>query len=126
MRKARHKNLFLRLVGEFAGEELRLGQESTWLVVLSIFDILMTYALLRQGFHFYESNPVAQWWFTRWNMAGMTVFKFLAVAVVSCEVVERRRPGLGRAVLSLGIVAVGAVLVYSVRLFVNHVGMPGV
>ena len=63
-----------------------------------MFDLLMTYTLLRRGGGFYESNPIAKWWFARWNIAGMTIFKFLslAVAIVASEVVERRRPGLGR------------------------------
>jgi hypothetical protein len=113
-----------RFTGEFTGAPLLLARESALLLVVSTFDILMTYALLRQGFQFYESNPVARWWFVRWNMAGMTIFKFLVVtiAIVSCEVVERRRPGLGRGVMGLGILAAAVVVAYSVALFVRHVG----
>src|SRR5690349_14791977 len=62
---------------EFTGEPLLLAQEAALILVLSTVDLLLTYALLRQGLQFYESNPVARWWFVRWNMAGMTVFKFL-------------------------------------------------
>lgn len=108
-----------RLVGEFTGEPLRLARESALLLVLSTLDLLMTYALLRRGLRFYESNPVADWWFARWNMAGMTAFKFLvvSVAIVACEVVERRRPGLGRKVVRFGALAAGLVVAYSLALF---------
>jgi hypothetical protein len=115
---------FLRdFAAEIAGQPLLLASESCWLVILSTLDLFMTYLLLRTGMNFYESNPVAQWWFARWNIAGMTVFKFLvvSVAIVSCEVVERRRPGLGRRVIGLGILAAGAVVAYSVALFFRHV-----
>jgi hypothetical protein len=110
------------LAGEFAGDPLLLARESGLLVVISALDLFMTYILLRSGFHFYESNPVAQWWFTRWNIAGMTVFKFLvvSVAIVASEVVERRRPGLGQGILRIGIVAAGAVVIYSLALLVRH------
>ena len=109
-----------------AGEHLRLGRESSWLLTLSIADLLMTYALLRQGLHFYESNPIARWWFVRWNMAGMTAFKFLVVGgvIVLCEIVERQRPGLGRAVLWLGSLVAGIVVIYSFGLLLKHANVP--
>ena len=90
---------------------------------MSVLDLLMTYVLLRQGFHFYESNPLARWFFVRWNMAGMVAFKFLLIslAIVFCEIVERRRPGLGRKVLGFGTVAASAVVAYSLLLFYRHV-----
>jgi hypothetical protein len=61
----------------------------------------------------------------RWNIAGMVGFKFLAIsiAIVACEVVERRRPGVGRRILTLGIVAACGVVAYSVVLFIRHSGL---
>jgi hypothetical protein len=108
---------------EFHGHPLILGSESLVLLLVSLLDLFMTYALLRQGMRFYESNPVARWFFARWNMAGMVGFKFLviALAIVACEVVERRRPGVGRLILKLGIVAGSAVAIYSSLLFYRHV-----
>jgi len=108
---------------ELFGDPLRLSRESATLLAVSVLDLLMTHTLLRQGFHFYESNPVANWFFSRWNMVGMVAFKFvlITVAIVFCEVVERRRPGLGRRVLELGTVAAGAVVAYSLLLFFRHV-----
>ena len=114
-----------RLFHELAGEPLRLTVESRVLVLLSVLDLLMTYALLRQvGVRYYESNPVAHWFFRRWNIAGMTLFKFAVIGavIVLCEVVERRRPGLGRGVLCVGSLAAAGVVAYSVYLFLKHSG----
>lgn len=90
-------------------DKMRLSGEGRLLVLLSILDLLVTYSLLRHpdGLH-YEANPIAQWWFARWNIAGMTAFKFTAIAlgIASAEIVERRRPGVGRAILLVGITAV--------------------
>jgi hypothetical protein len=108
---------------EFHGAPFLLSRESVALVLVSVLDVLMTHTLLRQGFHFYESNPVARWFFARWNMAGMVGFKFLviSIAIVACEVVERRRPGVGRRIIGIGVVAACAVVAYSVLLFIRHV-----
>ncbi len=104
-----------------------LERESTCLILLSLADLFLTYILLRQGAHFYESNPVAQWFFQRWNMAGMTFFKFGLIGGVIAigEVVERKRPGLGRAVLSFGCVAAAIVVCYSLKLLFQHGGADG-
>jgi hypothetical protein len=90
-------------------------------------DLLTTYALLRHGAGFYEANPLARWWFARWNMAGMVAYKGLVVAVVlvASEVVERERPGRGRLVVGAGAILAGAVFVHGVRLYLRHVGPLG-
>jgi cell shape-determining protein MreD len=77
---------------------------------------------MHRGPAFYESNPVAQWFFTRWNIAGMAVFKFSAIGLVVAigEVVERQRPGWGRAVILIGCLATAAVVVQGLRLLVGH------
>jgi hypothetical protein len=96
--------------------ESRLERESLWLIVLSLADLLLTYALLRRGAGFYESNPVAQWFFARWNMTGMTIFKFGLIGMIIIIIIESKRPGWGRAILGLGCVAAGTVVVYSIKL----------
>jgi hypothetical protein len=92
------------------------------LVALSAADLFMTYILLWTGQHFYESNPVAQWFFARWNVAGLTGFKFALVGliVVLSEMIERHRPGVGRAILLLGSLAALVVVVHGLRLFMTH------
>lgn len=109
---------------ELQSDPLLLSRESGALLAVSVLDVLMTYVLLRQGFHFYESNPLARWFFVRWNIAGMVGFKFLliALAIAVSEFVERRRPNLGRKVLGLGTVAATGVVAYSLFLLYRHVG----
>ncbi len=116
-----------RVLRDFAVESSFLEQEILLLVALSAADLLVTYALLRQGPSFYEANPFAQWVFQRWNIAGMTLFKFGVIGgvIVIGEVAERRRPGLGRALMAVSCVATAAVVAYGLRLllgFGGHVG----
>lgn len=96
------------------------------LVGLSAADILMTYVLLRIGPHFYESNPVARWFFMRWDIAGMIAFKFGVVAFVIAigEFVERQRAGWGRSILIIGCLATALVVGYAGHLYLNHSTMP--
>lgn len=104
-----------------AREPSVLEAEIVALILLSLADLLVTYHLLKRGPSFYESNPVAQFFFARWNIAGMAIFKFSLVGfvVVVGEVAERRRPGLGRLVVLIGCVASLAVVGYGVRLALN-------
>jgi DNA-directed RNA polymerase subunit RPC12/RpoP len=115
-----------RLVRDYAGESSVLEQEILLLVALSAADLLVTYALLRQGPSFYESNPFAQWVFQRWNIAGMTLFKFGVIGgvIVIGEVAERRRPGLGRGLMAASCLATAVVVVYGLRLLLGF-GVPG-
>lgn len=104
------------------GEAL-LANESLLLVVLSACDLFMTYLLLWRGGQFYEANPLAQWFFQRWNIAGMTAFKFglVFLIVIACETIERHRPRVGRAIVLLGCVAALVVTIHGVRLYVAPV-----
>lgn len=93
-----------------------------WLVIFSVTDLFMTYRLLWQGGRFYELNPVAQWFFQRWNIAGMTAYKFgmVALILVLGEVIERHRPGWGRTIVVLGACAAAIVTAYGLRLLIHH------
>src|SRR5262245_41615612 len=66
---------------DLASEAGHLQGLSLVLLSLSIMDLFVTFALLRASPRFYESNPVALWVFRRWNIAGMTIFKFGAIAL---------------------------------------------
>jgi len=109
-------------------ESSLLEQEIALLIALSAADLLVTYALLRRGPSFYESNPVAQWFFSRWNVAGMTLFKFgvMGLVIVIGEVVERHRPGWGRTLLAASCLATAVVVWYGLRLLFGygHDGVP--
>jgi hypothetical protein len=111
-----------RLVRASSAEASVLELEILGLIALSAADVLVTYILLRRGPAFYESNPVAQWFFVRWNIAGMAVFKFSAMGLVIVigEVVERHRRGWGRALLSISCLATVAVVWYGLRLVFGH------
>jgi hypothetical protein len=95
--------------------------ESVLFLMLSAADLLTTYRLLWHG-RFYESNPIAQWFFVRWNFAGMTAFKFTMAAfiIVISEVIERKRPRVGRAILILGSVAAAYAALHGLRLEAEH------
>jgi hypothetical protein len=120
--------LWRRFFRASALESSLLEQESAFLIALSAADLLVTYALLRRGPSFYESNPVAQWFFSRWNIAGMTLFKFgvIGLVIVIGEVVERHRPGWGRTLLAASCLATAAVVWYGLRLLFGygHNGVP--
>ncbi len=98
------------------------------LVILSGADLFMTYTLLRASPAFFESNPVAQWFFARWNMAGMVAFKFSIIAgvIALAELIERRRPGRGKFVLMVGCVGAAYAVAVGLRLYLGHGAGPAV
>jgi hypothetical protein len=90
----------------------------------------MTYALLRAGRGVYEANPVARWFFARWNMAGMVGFKFAIIAgvIALAELIERRRPGRGKFVLAVGCLGAIYAVAVGLRLYLGlglGAGPPG-
>jgi hypothetical protein len=89
------------------------------LIILSICDVLVTYKLLSTSLQFYESNPVANWLFTRFDFAGMIMLKFggVALAIIIAEYVEYHRPGLGKFILLFGIAITLGVVIYGVKLY---------
>lgn len=109
-------------IRDLAAAHCHVEREATWLVFLSVVDLMVTYALLWQRGRYYESNPLANWFFVRWNVAGLAAFKFglIGAVIVLGEVIERHRPGWGRAVLVLGCLGAAAVAVHGVRLFLAH------
>jgi predicted Zn finger-like uncharacterized protein len=111
-----------RLFRAGTGESSLLEAESLGLIALSVADLLVTYALLQRSPAFYEANPVAQWFFVRWNIAGMALFKFSAMGlvVVIGEIVEHHRPGWGRGLLTVSCLATAAVVFQGLRLLFGH------
>jgi len=108
-----------RWLRAYALEQNRLQWWILLFVLLSIADLVVTYWMLSISPDFYESNPIANWFFKKWNIAGMTFFKFAVVAfvIIISDFVERRRAGYGRFVLILGSLATAAVVVYSIKLY---------
>lgn len=105
----------------FAAETSRLQGWIILLVLVSIADLVTTYFLLSLNANFYESNPIANWFFQHWNITGMTFFKFAVVmfVIVVAEVAERQRPGFGKFVLIFGVLVTAAVVAYSIRLYLG-------
>src|SRR6516164_11334440 len=91
-------------------------------VLLSLADLTMTWALIRDGLgSVYESNPVAAWCLHRYGWAGMAVFKALMVLASGSlsEVISRSRPRTGGRVLVLGCIITASVVLYSGYLYLT-------
>jgi hypothetical protein len=104
----------------YALDRSRVEALSLCLIVLSLLDLLVTYVLLYNFFpEVYEANPVAQWFFLRWNILGMTLFKFSLVAsvIVMGEVIERHRRGLGQIIMIFACVAASAVVFQGLHIY---------
>src|SRR5208283_1802033 len=71
--KAAGTNSAWGLIRDSALGTSQLQELSLCLIALSIADIIMTFTLLRTSHIYYEANPVAAWFFARWNMTGMVV-----------------------------------------------------
>jgi hypothetical protein len=91
------------------------------LVACGLADLLMTYLLLQASPRYYEVNPVANWFFTQWNMFGMTIYKFALVGFVIalCEIIERARHGWGQWVLAAGCLATVAVFARGLHVYLG-------
>lgn len=88
--------------------------------LLSVADLTMTWALIRDGLgSVYESNPVAAWCLHGYGWAGMAVFKALMVLTSGglSEVISRYRPRTGGRVLVLGCIITASVVLYSGYLY---------
>jgi Domain of unknown function (DUF5658) len=114
------------LFRDFAKEASHLQRLSVLLILLSAADLFMTFLLLRTSSRFYESNPVAQWIFQRWDIGGMAIFKFAVIgtAIALGEYIERRRAGWGKFVLAIGCVAAATVFWHGLRLYMGCDNMP--
>uniref|UniRef100_A0A7C2K0M2 DUF5658 domain-containing protein n=1 Tax=Schlesneria paludicola TaxID=360056 RepID=A0A7C2K0M2_9PLAN len=97
--------------------------EYTQFVLVSALDVFATYLLLQHG-GFRESNPLAQFFLHHWGVRGMVYFKFGMVAFICtiAYVVGQHRPKTARRLLQFATLVVGAVVVYSVVLFIRHGG----
>jgi len=108
-----------------------LETETTLYVLASALDLFMTYILLRyQGDYggpttFYESNPVAHYFFLNWGFPGMVFFKFGIVALVAIivQIVAQSRLTTARWVFNFGTTVVACVVVYSLLLYLRGNGL---
>lgn len=97
--------------------ELPLLRHSLSFIAVNTLDIVMTLALLAQGFA--EGNPIANLVIERWGLEGMIAFKFSSVLVVCLisQIIATTRPDTARQVLKLCTAVVLMVVVYSMVLY---------
>lgn len=103
---------------------LKYETELSWFILVGALDVFMTYLILRSSAEgrtrnvLIEGNPVARWILHQWGIQGMVYFKFGMIAFVCliAEYVGQHRSELGRNLLKLGTLIVGAVVVYSLFL----------
>jgi len=107
-------------------EKLPLESETTIFILVNLLDFAMTWWMLHHrelGMgNFYESNPVARYFLNHWGVRGLLYFKMAVVAFVCviAQIVATRRESSARFLLVVGTMVVSAVVIYSVRLFLNH------
>lgn len=105
---------------DFFHRQLPLQNETTYFILVNVLDLFMTYLVLAvQGI---EANPIAAFFLDRWGFPGMIAYKMVIVAVVCTisQVVAQRNMRYARGLLWLGIIVVGLVVLYSVRLLAGQ------
>ena len=107
-------------LARFLSGELPLQNETTWFIFANCLDVFMTYILIRSGA--IESNPVANYFLQNYGFAVMIYYKMGVVAFVCVvtQLVAWKNLAKARWLMRIGILIVGAVVVYSSALFVKH------
>lgn len=101
-------------------KQLPLQNETTIFILINVFDIFMTYILLRFGA--IESNPIANFVYQVWGFRGMIAFKLCIVAFVCvvAQVVALSKFRTAQFLLISGTMLTGGVVVYSALLFAKN------
>lgn len=107
---------------------LPLQRESSLYLIVSVLDVLMTCLLLEDltgvtgRTIFYESNPVARYFWQHWELCGIIYFKFAMVAFIEviAHVVALKNIAVARRLLEFGTLIVSVVVIYSMLLLVSH------
>ena len=109
------------LIKQLFRGNLPLERETTMFILVSALDIIMTWYLLYSG-RFKESNPLANFFIARWGIKGMVYFKMIVTAFVCVltQIIALKKPAYAEFVLKLGTVVIGAVVIYSLVLFLRH------
>jgi hypothetical protein len=122
------RNLDFKLVETMFRLPLPLQRESCLFLIASVLDVLMTRMLLEDltgvtgRTIFYESNPVAGYFFHHWNLAGIVYFKFVMVGFIEviAHVIALKNVAVGRRLLDFGTLIVSVVVIYSMYLLMSH------
>ncbi len=86
-------------------------------MLLNLRDAVAVYALLRRNSHYFESNPVARWFYKGRSFRGMVWFKMAMVffVITIAQVVARQNEPLVRLLVVFGCIAVDSVFVAGER-----------
>lgn len=107
--------------------QLPLESETCLFIFVNILDYFMTYVLLYLHIA-HESNPIARWFLEGWGLfRGLLYYKLALVllVVVIAQVVATRKLQTARWLLLGSSIAIGAVVIYSIRLFITNHGAAG-
>lgn len=105
----------------FFTRQLPLQSETTVFILVNVFDIFMTYMLLRLGA--VEANPLANYFLHRFGFNGMIFFKLMitgGVCVIS-QIVAIQSIEKAKRLLGLGTLIVSLVVAYSVFLMLTKI-----
>jgi hypothetical protein len=109
---------------EWCRRPLPLESETTWFILLSFLDLLLTFVLLQDG-GFRESNPLALRVLSSVGLRGLILFKFGLVTFVCVltQIIARRQLPAARTVIQFAIVASAIVLLFSAWLLAGAAGL---
>jgi len=108
-------------MSSFLTRKLPLQDDTTVFIFVNVLDLFMTYLLLQFGA--IEANPFANFFLERFGFNGMIFFKLAITAgvCVIAQVIALQSIPKAQGLLRLGTLLVGAVVVYSVYLFVTKI-----
>ena len=111
--------------GMFFMRKLPLETETAVFFLANVMDVLVTYILLNFP-QFRESNAIANHFFTEYGFRGMVYFKFaiVAIVIVIAQIIAARRLRTARWLLNGGSLLAFAVVIYSLKLFRDHLPSP--
>lgn len=103
-----------RKIRFFAVPAMLYQRAYKWFVMLSALDVVLTWFILLLGGT--EVNALADAVISRTGLNGILIYKFCLVIVVvlSCEVIGRRRPQLGRRLAHWSIAITAAPVILSI------------
>jgi hypothetical protein len=110
--------------GSFFTRKLPLEAATCVFILVSAFDVFMTYILLNMD-NFRESNGIANLILTKFGFRGMVYFKFslVVVVVMISQFIATRQIQTARRLLYAGSFITLCVVIYSIYLFVRYGGV---
>lgn len=110
---------FKRLITLLFHRQLPLQSETSYFILINVFDIICTNVLLRS--HAIEANPLANYFLKHWGFPGMIAFKLALVAGVCLitQMIAVHHLKRAKQVLTIGCGIVGLVVAYSAIMLIR-------